>query len=278
MPKFYTKQKGIGGFYTSGVWASAQTLASALAIGSNGSFPTSSDEAYILVGSCKIENNLTSSAFTGTLTIGPEFGGTIGTEGGASLQTNCLQVRTSGYGPLQRFKGAVTAYQFYGTGFCFVETSLLTSGNPTVYVGPGANVEFGNGVKVETIYNAGGFVSVGTAGVDQVVNHAGSFLSRGDVFESLDVRGGDATLVGTCAVHNAGNSAVVFVGNNARYIHASTGIIDDIEVYPNGVASDRGAPGPFTVTGANIWPDASLFENPSVRITYTNPVGRRAMP
>lgn len=273
MPKYFTRLSGTGAFAASGSWASATTLASALTIGSNCAPPTSNDEAYILVGKCNISNSLNTSGFTGALTIGPGFAGTIGTAAGSALDfpSGVLKVQHSGTGAFVNFKGTVSRYDILGTGPAYIKTSTFLSGS-TVYVGPGANVEFDTGAKPEKVYNAGGFVSCGTSGAVDVTNHDGTFESQGPITGTLDVRGGDAVVYNTATVSN------VYVGNGARYNHASVGTISFVEVYPNGTAVDRGAPGPFTVTGGNIWPNASLFQNPQVTITYTNPIGRRGMP
>lgn len=277
MPKYFTRLTGTGAFYTSGSWASATTLASALSIGSNCVPPKGSDEAFVLVGKCNISNNLTNtaSAFTGSLTVGAGFAGTIGTAAGTPLKTNCQLVEHGGSGAFVNFSGDTsgnaTQYKIFGPGQAYIRASTTFSGQPDVYVGPGARVEFENGAKVNDLYNAGGFVSIGTSGAVNVTNHDGSVELNGPVTDTLDVRGGDAVTYGTTTM-----PGVVYVGNGARYNHASVGTIAYIEVFPNGTASDRGAPGPFTVSGGNIWPNSSFFENPQVKITST--VGRRGMP
>jgi len=273
MPKYFTRLSGTGAFAASGSWASATTLASALTIGSNCGPPTGNDEVYILVGKCNISNSLNTSGFTGALYIGPGFAGTIGTAAGSALDfpSGALLVQHAGTGAFVNFKGTVTQYQIFGTGPAYIKTSTFSS-TTTVYVGPGASVEFDTGAKPYTLYNAGGFVSCGTSGATNVTNYDGTFESYGPVTGTLDLRGGDAV------VYNTATAATVYVGNNARYNHASVGLVSYIEVYPNGTAVDRGAPGPFTVTGSTIWPNASLFQNPQVKITYTNPTGRRGMP
>lgn len=276
MPKYFTRLTGTGAFYTSGSWASASTLASALSIGSNCVPPKSNDEAFILVGKCNISNNLTNtaSAFTGSLTIGAGFDGTIGTAAGTPLKTNCLLVEHGGSGAFVNFSGDssdnVSEYRFFGPGQAYVRASTFTSGKPLVYVGPGARVEFENGANLDDLKNAGGFVSIGTSGAVDVTNYDGSVELNGPVTGTLDVRGGDVVAYGTTTM-----PGLVYVGNGARYNHASVGTIDYLEVFPNGTVSDRGAPGPFTVSG-NVWPNSSFFENPQVRITAT--VGRRGMP
>jgi len=261
--RYWVGGTGSQSFASTANWSASRNGASGASV------PTSTDTAYIWDGTSDIDTGLSQAALTGVLDV--SFGGTIGTNGGTALVTDCLTVRYYGTGKFANFgtsTGVSNLSVYSSEGMVTFNAGLAGE----VFVGPNALVTFNGTGTFTTLYNAGGIVQCNGAAVDTVLNYQGTVSFTCNVDE-LSVFSGYANTQNTAAV-----TTFAKVYSGATLQHSSTGTITFLYAYPDSTANDAGAPGSFTVTASELWPNASLFQNPSVSITYTNPTGHRAMP
>lgn len=259
--RYWVGGTGSQSFQSTGNWSATRNGAS------GASYPTGTDTAYILDGTSNIDSGLSNAAFTGALTI--SFGGNIGTAGGTPLATECQGIFYSGTGAYAFLSGTVTQLSLWSSNGMVTWNAGTLS---TAYIGPNALLTVSGTGTLTTGYNAGGIVSLNGGNCTLFENYDGTVQSTVDV-ATLNIYAGQAN-----NQNAATNSTKVTIFSGATLQHSSTGTLTFVYAYPNSYVIDAGAPGPFTVTAAELWPNASLFQNPSVSITYTNPTGHRAMP
>ena len=246
---------------------------------SGASVPVSGDNVYILNGSANINSGLSQTGVDlASLTV--QFNGTIGTES-TSLSL-----------------GSVTTCNFFAGSTSVAYIDAVTASTINMYEGTQASVSIGTSASGKWDFNvADGTLYVKTTLTGTV---AASYVYGGNVKalastttstgwlivvyggnvswnsplnsggDQISVEGGVFGYNAPPGYDNTNGVFTVLVIGSGIYYHNTTGKIRAISVH-GATASAAGAPGPFTVTNSDIYADGTLFQNPPVAVTYTNP-------
>ena len=260
-------------------WASTASWSATNGGVSGASVPVTGDNVYILNGAANINSGLSQTGVDlASLTV--QFNGTIGTES-TSLSL-----------------GAVTDCNFFSGSTCVAYIDVVTTGIINMYEGTQASVSVGTSASggwnfnvadgtlyLKTTLTGGGSVSYvyggnvkslssTTTSTGWTIAQYGGNISWNSPLNSggdqISVEGGVFGYNAPPGYDNTNGVFVIVVAASGIYYHNTTGKIRAIFVH-GATTSAAGAPGPFTVTNSDIYADGTLFQNPPVVVTYTNP-------
>ena len=234
-----------------------------------GVVPTNGDDVYFdeRGAANNAVTNLTGhTGNTINLYVSKGFQGNIGQQGEAGLDYQVTTARIAGSGTL------------YKLGHTTATLRVQVGRGTTVYATAGTyttvEVSSGNftatGATVTTLRNIGGqkieLQSGGSAGT--TLTTASGVVETARSWATVNIKGG--ATVRTSSAAAVTTKANIEKGGTLQ--HNSSGTVTNMEVFPGGLFTPKGAPRNFTVTDYTQWEGGDVIERePGITITFTNP-------